>query len=88
MKKASGTNGKILTNKEAQMAKIDCPCKGCVPPKRHEACHDTCQEYKEMKRNTAEINRKIAEARQIELLHRTSRSTGVSLRRKMKGENR
>jgi hypothetical protein len=20
-------------------------CKGCVPPKRHTACHDTCPEY-------------------------------------------
>lgn len=23
----------------------DCPCNGCVPPKRHEACHDSCKEY-------------------------------------------
>jgi hypothetical protein len=23
----------------------DCPCHGCVPPKRHEACHDSCKEY-------------------------------------------
>ena len=22
------------------------PCWGCVAPKRHEACHDTCEEYK------------------------------------------
>lgn len=27
----------------------DCPCNGCVPPKRHEACHDHCIEYKEWK---------------------------------------
>ena len=24
---------------------INC-CKGCVAPKRHTACHDTCEEYK------------------------------------------
>lgn len=27
----------------------DCPCNGCVPPKRHEACHDHCKEFKEWK---------------------------------------
>ena len=26
-----------------------CPCKGCVPPKRNEMCHSTCNEYKEWK---------------------------------------
>lgn len=26
-----------------------CPCNGCVPPKRHEACHDHCKEFKEWK---------------------------------------
>lgn len=26
-----------------------CPCKDCVAPKRHEACHDSCPEYKEWK---------------------------------------
>ena len=29
------------------MAKF--PCKGCVPPKRHPACHDTCKEYLDAK---------------------------------------
>lgn len=29
------------------LSKPHCPCKGCVPPKRHEACWDTCPEYKE-----------------------------------------
>ena len=24
-------------------------CKGCVAPKRHPGCHDTCKEYKEQK---------------------------------------
>lgn len=22
-----------------------CPCKGCVPPKRHSTCHSTCPDY-------------------------------------------
>ena len=24
----------------------DCPCNGCVPPKRTVTCHSTCKEYK------------------------------------------
>ena len=24
----------------------DCPCKDCVPPKRHELCHSTCPDKK------------------------------------------
>lgn len=23
----------------------DCPCKLCIPPKRHTGCHGTCEEY-------------------------------------------
>ena len=23
----------------------DCPCKGCVPPKRNAECHSKCPEY-------------------------------------------
>lgn len=23
-----------------------CPCRGCVPPERHPACHDNCERYK------------------------------------------
>lgn len=26
---------------------MKCPCNGCVPPRRHEACHDHCPEYAE-----------------------------------------
>lgn len=66
----------------------DSPCKDCVPPKRHEACHDTCEEYQALKRKCEELNRKISEAKQIELLNYKSRTVGMSLRRKMKGENR
>lgn len=28
---------------------VNYPCKDCVPPKRHPACHDTCKEYLEVK---------------------------------------
>lgn len=27
--------------------KKDCPCRHCVTPERHEACHDSCPKYKE-----------------------------------------
>jgi hypothetical protein len=30
------------------MPTIHC-CKDCIPPKRHTACHDTCEEYKKEK---------------------------------------
>lgn len=26
--------------------KLECPCDGCVPPKRTATCHSTCNEYK------------------------------------------
>jgi hypothetical protein len=64
----------------------DSPCKDC--DKRHPACHDTCEGYQALKRRSEEYNKKIAEAKQIELLNYKSRSIGVSLRRKMKGEIR
>lgn len=32
------------------MAKKTYPCKGCVPPKRHPACHDHCPEYLDVKK--------------------------------------
>lgn len=25
----------------------ECPCRYCVPPKRHSGCHATCPDYKE-----------------------------------------
>lgn len=28
----------------------DCPCMGCVPPKRHATCHATCEEYRTWER--------------------------------------
>lgn len=27
------------------MANEDCPCNGCVPPKRHSGCHPVCPDY-------------------------------------------
>jgi hypothetical protein len=27
------------------MGANDCPCKGCVAPKRHSGCHSVCEEY-------------------------------------------
>lgn len=66
----------------------DGPCKDCVPPKRHGGCHDHCEEFLELKRKCEEMNKKIAEAKQIEMMNYKSRSIGVSLRRKMKGEIR
>lgn len=39
-----------------------CPCKNCVPPKRHvvpTSCHDTCEEYHKWKRMVAKINDEI-----------------------------
>lgn len=32
----------------------ECPCQGCTPPKRHEACHDHCREYKDWAQPFAE----------------------------------
>lgn len=29
---------------------IKCPCKQCLPPKRHEKCHSDCKDYIEYKR--------------------------------------
>lgn len=42
-------------------------CKNCKPPKRHPACHDTCEEYKAYrasldKRNDVIRQNKTAEA--------------------------
>ena len=38
--------------------RIDC-CKDCVPPKRHPACHDTCEEYKKQKAEWDKTKEKI-----------------------------
>ncbi len=65
---------------------FEAPCKNCT--ERYPACHDHCQKYIEVMAKVRERAQKIAEAREIARLNYTSRGTGVSLRRKMKGENR
>lgn len=34
-----------------------CPCKDCVPPKRHPACHGTCSEFYEYNEERLGIKR-------------------------------
>lgn len=43
-----------------------CPCKGCVAPKRHAACHSHCQEYIDWDTERQQELAKIREARNIE----------------------
>ena len=38
---------------------MNSPCKGCVQPKRHPACHDTCPEYQAVKKADLELKQKI-----------------------------
>lgn len=42
---------------------IKCPCKQCLPPKRHEKCHSDCKDYIEYKRilnlETDKIKKKL-----------------------------
>lgn len=33
------------------MSNANCPCKGCVPPKRCPGCHGSCAEYIAWQRN-------------------------------------
>lgn len=42
----------------------DCPCKGCVAPKRHVGCHGTCKGYTDWK--TADVEKKAAERKRKE----------------------
>ena len=44
----------------------ECPCKGCVPPKRNAECHSICPEYKEWKAAETQKNEKIREIREAE----------------------
>ncbi len=37
----------------------DCPCNGCVPPKRNATCHPTCKEYIEWREEQDIKNAKI-----------------------------
>ena len=37
----------------------DCPCNGCVPPKRKIGCHGTCREFIVWRKKEDEKNAKI-----------------------------
>lgn len=47
------------------MIQIDC-CDGCVPPKRHTACWDTCPDYIEAKAEAFEKEQAKYEARRVD----------------------
>jgi hypothetical protein len=56
----------------------DCPCNGCVPPKRKRACHGSCPEYKtwdsEKREKKAEYMKMVREEKIItEYAIRTTR---------------
>ena len=36
---------------------MNCPCKGCVKPKRHIGCHDHCEEYLKFKGEKEQENK-------------------------------
>ena len=40
---------------------IECPCKGCIPPKRSSICHSSCKAYLDWKKELDEQNRVINE---------------------------
>lgn len=40
---------------------MDHPCKNCVPPKRHRACWDHCDEYIQNKKNKGGSERRSDE---------------------------
>lgn len=53
------------------------PCRYCVPPKRHPACHDTCKEFRDAKaleqeRKNAERGRKEATQYTMENMMKTN----------------
>ena len=45
------------------MSNRDCPCKGCVPPKRTPTCHSSCTDYAEWKSGLDAENAKIREVK-------------------------
>lgn len=48
--------------------KSDCPCYGCVAPKRSGDCHCKCKEYDAWRKKEQEKTSAINEQKQIELL--------------------
>ena len=45
------------------MSNRDCPCRGCVPPKRTPTCHSSCPDYAEWKSGLETKNAKIREVK-------------------------
>lgn len=43
----------------------DCPCNGCVPPRRHPHCHSTCPDYPKWSELRAQRNAKVAEIKEV-----------------------
>ena len=39
------------------MGNSNCPCKDCVPPKRHPACHGSCPDFYDFNENRLGIKR-------------------------------
>jgi len=50
-----------------------CPCKGCVPPKRHVGCHATCQLYIDWKKEYDVNAEKIRNNKNMERLGRPTK---------------
>lgn len=47
----------------------NCPCKGCVPPKRSITCHSTCEAYIVWKHGLNEQNSIIKEKKAAEVVY-------------------
>lgn len=41
------------------MSNSNCPCNGCVPPKRYPGCHGGCEEYKSWNEEHIRHNREL-----------------------------
>jgi hypothetical protein len=41
----------------------DCPCKGCVAPKRHDLCHSTCEDKKAWDESRKSLFKKVRKER-------------------------
>lgn len=46
----------------------NCPCHGCIPPKRTATCHPECKEYINWKEQLDALNEQIREQKRIDNL--------------------
>ena len=60
--------------KKAKYRKDNCPCKGCVPPKRHGGCHSECGEYRAYEGGYHEVVKEAAEEKQRAISSHTAES--------------